>query len=266
MMSAKENQNIQGRIEPTNKIALVTGGSRGLGRNIALHLARKGNDVIITYRQKKEEGESVVAEIEKLGRKAAALRLDVADLSQFDGFRGALARALETDWKRKDFDFLINNAGIDRPSTIDQTTEEAFDELLNVHFKGVYFLTQKLLPLIANGGRIVNTSTGLARFAIPGYAAYASMTGAVEVFTRYLAKELGPRGIAANVVAPGAIETDFTRATFEHEGVKDFLASQTALGRVGVPDDIGGVVAFLCSEEGRWVNAQRLEASGGMFL
>ncbi len=174
---------------------------------------------------------------------------------------------METNWRRKDFDFLINNAGIDRHSTIDQTTEEAFDELMNVHFKGVYFLTQKLLPLIANGGRIVNTSTGLARFAIPGYAAYASMKGAIEVFTKYLAKELGPRGIAANVVAPGAIETDFTRGAFEHNpGVKDFLASQTALGRVGVPDDIGGVVAFLCSEEGRWVNAQRLEASGGMFL
>jgi NAD(P)-dependent dehydrogenase (short-subunit alcohol dehydrogenase family) len=237
-----------------------------LGRNIALHIARKGADVILTYRQKKEEGEAVVAEIEKLGRKAVALRLDVGDLSQFGGFRDALAQALEANWKRKDFDFLINNAGIDRSSTIDQTTVEAFDELLNVHFKGVYFLTQKLLPLIADGGRIVNTSTGLARFALPGYAAYASMKGAIEVFTRYLAKELGHRGIAANVVAPGAIETDFTRDALEHPGVKDFIALQTALGRVGVPDDIGGVVAFLCSEEGRWVNAQRLEASGGMFL
>jgi NAD(P)-dependent dehydrogenase (short-subunit alcohol dehydrogenase family) len=254
------------KFEPTNKIALVTGGSRGLGRNVALQLARKGNDVILTYRQKREEGEAVVAEIEKSGRNAMSLQLDVADLRQFNSFRDALARALETNWQRKDFDFLINNAGIDRYSTIDQTTEEAFDELLNVHFKGVYFLTQKLLPLIANGGRIVNTSTGLARFATPGYAAYASMKGAIEVFTRYLAKELGPRGIAANVVAPGAIETDFTRRALENPEVKDFLASQTALGRVGVPDDIGGVVAFLCSEEGRWVNAQRLEASGGMFL
>jgi NAD(P)-dependent dehydrogenase (short-subunit alcohol dehydrogenase family) len=266
-MSAKENQNDQHRVAPTKKIALVTGGSRGLGRNIALQLARKGNDVILTYRQKKEEGEAVVAEIEKLGRKGVSLQLDVADLKQFDGFRDALEQALKTDWLRKDFDFLINNAGIDRYSTIDQTTEEAFDELLNVHFKGVYFLTQKLLPHIADGGRIINASTGLARFAIPGYAAYASMKGAIEVFTKYLAKELGPRGIAANVVAPGAIETDFTRGAFERNpGVKDSLASQTALGRVGVPDDIGGVVAFLCSEEGRWVNAQRLEASGGMFL
>src|SRR5215475_14554792 len=254
-MSAKENQNDQHRIAPTNKIALITGGSRGLGRNIALQLARRGNDVILTYRQKKGEGEAVVAEMEKLGRKSVSLQLDVADLSQFDGFRDALARALETNWKRKAFDFLINNAGIDRYSTIDQTTVEAFDELLNVHFKGVYFLTQKLLPLIANGGRIVNTSTGLARFAIPGYAAYASMKGAIEVFTRYLAKELGPRGIAANVVAPGAIETDFTSESLERPGAKNFIASNTALGRVGVPDDIGGVVASLRSEDGRWVNA-----------
>lgn len=252
--------------EPASKIALVTGGSRGLGRSIALQLARKGNDVILTYRQKKEEGEAVVAEITTLGRKAVALPLDVSDLSQFAGFHHRLAQALESNWRRKDLDFLINNAGIDRWSPIEQTTVEAFDELLSVHFKGVYFLTQNLLPLIANGGRIINISTGLARFAIPGYAAYASMKGAIEVFTRYLAKELGPRGIAANVVAPGAIETDFTSHALQQPGTREFLASQTALGRVGVPDDIGGVVAFLCSEDGRWVNAQRLEASGGMFL
>lgn len=252
--------------EPASKIALVTGGSRGLGRSIALQLARKGNDVILTYRQKKEEGEAVVAEITTLGRNAVALPLDVSDLSQFAGFHHRLAQALESNWRRKDLDFLINNAGIDRWSPIEQTTVEAFDELLNVHFKGVYFLTQNLLPLIANGGRIINISTGLARFAIPGYAAYASMKGAIEVFTRYLAKELGPRGIAANVVAPGAIETDFTSHALQQPGTREFLASQTALGRVGVPDDIGGVVAFLCSEDSRWVNAQRLEASGGMFL
>ncbi|MBI4751763.1 MAG: SDR family oxidoreductase [Acidobacteria bacterium] len=265
-MTTTANQNEQPQIKPTSKIALVTGGSRGLGRNIALHLARKGNDVILTYRSQQEEAAAVVAEIEALGQKAVALRLEVGDVSQFEAFHQALVQALETNWQRTSFDFLINNAGIDRKSAIDQTTEAAFDELMNVHFKGVYFLTQTLLPVLANGGRIICTSTGLTRFAIPGYAAYASMKGAIEVFIKYLAKELGPRGIAVNVVAPGAIETDFTRSAFEHAGVKDFLASQTALGRVGVPDDIGGVVAFLCSEEGRWVNAQRLEASGGMFL
>jgi NAD(P)-dependent dehydrogenase (short-subunit alcohol dehydrogenase family) len=267
MTKAKEERDEQPRAESTGKIALVTGGSRGLGRNIALQLARKGNDVILTYRQKKEEGEAVVAEIEAMGRKAAALQLDVAGRAQFSDFRDALGRLLQAEWGRKDFDFLINNAGIDRYSTIDQTTEEAFDELMDVHFKGVYFLTQKLIPLIADGGRVINTSTGLTRFAIPGYAAYAAMKGAIEVFTKYLAKELGPRGIAANTVAPGAIETDFTRGAFEHNpDLKTYLSSQTALGRVGVADDIGGVVAFLCSEDGRWVNAQRLEASGGMFL
>lgn len=250
----------------TDKIALVTGGSRGLGRNTALKLASDGADVILTYRQNKAEGDAVLAEIQTLGRKGALLQLDVAQIAGFEEFRKALEQALNNGWQRKDFDFLINNAGIDRASPIAQTTEEDFDSLLNVHFKGVFFLTQKLLPLLADGGRIVNTSTGLARFAIPGYAAYASMKGAIEVFTRYLAKELGPRHITANAIAPGAIETDLTRDALGHSGVREFLASQTALGRVGVPDDIGGVISFLCSEEGRWVNAQRLEASGGMFL
>lgn len=250
----------------TDKIALVTGGSRGLGRNTALKLASDGADVILTYRQNKAEGDAVLAEIQTLGRKGALLQLDVAQIAGFEEFRKGLEQALNNGWQRKDFDFLINNAGIDRASPIAQTTEEDFDSLLNVHFKGVFFLTQKLLPLLADGGRIVNTSTGLARFAIPGYAAYASMKGAIEVFTRYLAKELGPRRITANAIAPGAIETDLTRDALGHSGVREFLASQTALGRVGVPDDIGGVISFLCSEEGRWVNAQRLEASGGMFL
>jgi len=249
-----------------DKIALVTGGSRGLGRNTALQLARNGVDLIVTYRQKKEEAEAVAAEIEALGRKAAILQLEVGKVSSFADFATALSQTLEKKWSRKQFNFLINNAGIDSAAPFVEMTEENFDALFNVHFKGVYFLTQKLLPLIADGGRIVCTSSGLARFSLPGYSAYASMKGAIEVFTRYLAKELGPRRISANLVAPGAIETDFTAAALGHTGVRDMIASSTALGRVGVPDDIGGVVAFLCSEEGRWINGQRLEASGGIFL
>jgi len=251
----------------TDKIALVTGGSRGLGRNIALALARHGADIILTYRQGREDGEAVAAEIAQLGRKAALLRIDVADTAQFGGFAQTLKDTLAEMWQRDRFDFLINNAGIDSSAPFAEMTEENFDRLYLVHLKGVYFLTQKLLPVIADGGAIVCTSTGLARFAIPGYSAYASMKGAIEVFSRYLAKELGSRKIRSNVVAPGAIETDFTKSAFEtHPEIKGILEAQTALGRVGVPDDIGGVVAFLCSEEGRWVNAQRLEASGGMFL
>lgn len=250
----------------TNKIALVTGGSRGLGRGTALKLAGDGADIVLTYRQGKSEGEAVVKEIEQLGRKAVLLQLDVSKTGGFDIFAKDLEEALQKNWARKNFDFLINNAGIDRKGVFGQVTEEDFDELFNVHFKGVFFLTQKLLPLIADGGRIINTSTGLARFSIPGYVAYASMKGAIEVFTRYLAKELGSRKISANVVAPGVIETDFTKKSLANPGAKDFLASQTALGRVGQPEDISGVVSFLCSEEGRWVNAQRVEASGGMFL
>ncbi len=249
-----------------NKIALVTGGSRGLGRNIALNLARGGADVVLTYRSKLQEGEAVVAEIKALDRRALLLPLDVADLNQFDTFRETLEQALVQHWQRTTFDFLINNAGIDVMAPFDETTEVAFDQLMRVHFRGPFFLTQKLLPHLAEGGRILFTSTGLTRFAIPGYAAYASMKGALEVLTKYLAKELGPRGIAVNIIAPGAIETDFTAAALEHPEVKEFLATNTALGRVGVPDDIGGVAAFLCSDAGRWINAQRLEASGGMFL
>jgi NAD(P)-dependent dehydrogenase (short-subunit alcohol dehydrogenase family) len=254
-------------MEPTNKIALITGGSRGLGKNTALNLASKGNDVIITYRSKKEEADEVVAEIESLGLKAAALQIDTGVVSSFEAFKTALTAVLKEKWNRDTFDFLINNAGIDAASPFAKTTEEDFDNLFNVHFKGVYFLTQTLLSTIADGGRIINLSTGLTRFATPGYAAYASMKGAIEVFTKYLAKELGSRGIAANLVAPGIIETDFTKRAFDsHPGMRDFISSITALGRPGQPDDIGGVIAFLCSEDARWINAQRIEASGGMFL
>lgn len=251
----------------SNKIALVTGGSRGLGRNMALQLARNGADVVVTWRTRKDDAATVCGEIEKLGRRAAHLQLDAAVISSFPQFSSRLRALLQDSWHRDDFDFLVNNAGIDIHSPFGQTTEKHFDDLLNIHFKGVYFLTQTLVPQVADGGRIVCVSTGLTRFAIPGYAAYASMKGAIEVFVKYLAKELAPKRIAANAIAPGAIETDFTRGAFEHNPqLKGFIASQTALGRVGLPDDIGGLVAFLCSEEGRWINAQRIEASGGMFL
>lgn len=249
-----------------NKIALVTGSSRGLGRNIVLRLARSGADIIVTYRSGRSEAETVVSEIVALGRKAVALRLDVADTSTFAGFADELKAVLASTWGRDTFDFLVNNAGIDLAKPFGEFTEADFDALLNVHFKGVFFLTQRLLPLIADGGRIVNTSTGLARFSIPGYSAYASMKGAIEVFTRYMAKELGARRISANTVAPGVIETDFTREALSHPGAREFMSGSIALGRVGVPDDIGGVVDFLCSDDGRWVNAQRVEASGGMLI
>jgi NAD(P)-dependent dehydrogenase (short-subunit alcohol dehydrogenase family) len=249
-----------------NKIALVTGSSRGLGRAIALKLARSGADVVVTYRERRDEGEAVVKEIRELGRAAVALQLDVGRVETFGAFAAALEEALQANWGRRTFDFLVNNAGINRTAPFAETTEAVFDELVDVHFKGVFFLTQRLLPLLAEGGRIVNTSTGLARFSTPGYSAYASMKGAVEVLTRYLAKELGPRKITANVVAPGIIETDFTEAALGRPGAREFLSANIALGRVGVPEDISGVVDFLCSDEGRWVNAQRVEASGGMFL
>jgi NAD(P)-dependent dehydrogenase (short-subunit alcohol dehydrogenase family) len=251
----------------TAPIALVTGGSRGLGRNTALKLAGKGNDVILTYRSNRAEADAVVAQIEKLGRRAVALQLDVADSSRFAAFADSVRAQLAERWQRERFDFLVNNAGIGAHASFAETTEAQFDELVNIHFKGVFFLTQKLLPLIADGGRIVNISTGLARFSLPGYAAYASMKGAIEVLSRYLAKELGPRGIAVNVVAPGAIETDFGGgAVRDNAELNRYVAAQTALGRVGVPDDIGGVIASLLSPDNRWINAQRIEASGGMFL
>ncbi|WP_142682909.1 SDR family oxidoreductase [Chitinophaga polysaccharea] len=250
-----------------NKIALVTGGSRGLGRNMSLQLAKSGHDIILTYKSNQEEANKVVAEIQALGQKAIAYKLDTADTKAFDGFLAEVAAHLRENTGEGKFDFLVNNAGIDRSSLIPHTTEEDFDELYHVHLKGVYFLTQKALPFINDNGRIINLSTGLARFTTPGYAAYASMKGAIEVFTRYLAKEVGARGITANVVAPGIIETDFTKATFEHAPQAiSYITAHTALGRTGLPDDIGGIVAFLCTEEARWITAQRIEASGGMFL
>ncbi len=251
----------------SNKIAIVTGGSRGLGRNTVMHLARKGVDVIFTYRSQQAEAEDVVAAVAAAGARAVALQLDVAVASSFPAFAATVKQTLAQHWQREHFDFLVNNAGIGIHASFMETTEEQFDTLMNIHLKGTFFLTQALLPLMADGGRIVNLSTGLARFALPGYAAYAAMKGGIEVLTRYMAKELGARGIAVNVVAPGAIETDFGGGVVrDNEQVNNFVASQTALGRVGLPDDIGGVIASLLSDDNRWINAQRIEASGGMYL
>jgi NAD(P)-dependent dehydrogenase (short-subunit alcohol dehydrogenase family) len=251
----------------TVPIALVTGGSRGLGRSAALHLAKRGTDVILTYKSGKAEAETTVAEIESMGRRAHALPLDVAKSATFVEFAIRLRDILSKNWQRNDLNFLVNNAGIGIHANFADTTEAQFDELVNIHLKGVFFLTQKLLPLLADGGRIVNISSGLSRFVLPGYSAYAAMKGAIEVLSRYMAKELGSRGIAVNVVAPGAIETDFGGGMVRDDAqVNAMIASQTALGRVGLPDDIGGVIASLLSPENAWINAQRIEASGGMFL
>ncbi len=251
----------------TTPIALITGGSRGLGKSTALHLAAQGTDVILTYRSQAAEAQAVVAQIEALGRRAVALPLDMGVSASFGDFVAQVQAALATTWQRARFDHLVNNAGVGVHASLMDTTEAQFDALFNVHLKGVFFLTQKLLPLMNDGGRIVNISSGLARFALPGYAAYGAMKGGIETLTRYMAKELGPRGIAVNVVAPGAIETDFGGgAVRDNAQLNAFVASQTALGRVGVPDDIGGAIAALLSPGNRWVNAQRIEASGGMFL
>lgn len=248
-------------------IALITGGSRGLGKSMALKLAEHDNDVVLTYRTNRAEAEAVVDAIRKLGRRAVALPLDVGKAASFAAFADQLRAALQEHWQRSQFDYLVNNAGIGIYASFADTSEAQFDELVNIHFKGTFFLTQALLPFIADGGRILNVSSGLARFALPGYAAYASMKGAIEVLTRYLAKELGPRGIAVNTLAPGAIETDFGGGVVrDNADVNAFVASQTALGRAGKPDDIGGVVALLLSKESGWINGQRIEASGGMFI
>lgn len=250
-----------------NKIALVTGGSRGLGKNMALSLAKKGINVLLTYNRQQADAQATVAEIEALGQKAVALQLNTADVKAFDAFYEQVETALQNTFGTDRFNFLINNAGTGLYAPFATTTEAQFDEMMNIHLKGVYFLTQKALPLLNDGGRIINISSGLARFSYPGSSAYASMKGGIEVFTRYLAKELGSRGIAANVVAPGAIETDFGGGQVrDNETINKQVASATALGRVGLPDDIGGVVAFLCTDEARWINAQRIEVSGGQNL
>jgi len=251
----------------TAKIALVTGGSRGLGKNMALQLAQKGIDVIITYQSKKEDADNVVKEIVATGRKAYALQLDVAHSNTFDAFVQALGSVLKNEFQTDTLDALVNNAGIGLHASFGETTEEQFESMMNIHLKAPFFLTQKLLPFLNNGGSIVNISTGLARFTMTGYDAYATMKGGLETLTRYQAKFLGSRGIRVNTVAPGAIETDFGGgAVRDNKDLNNLVSSITALGRVGLPDDIGGVVAFLCSEESKWVNAQRIEVSGGMNI
>ena len=249
------------------KIALVTGGSRGLGKDMALRLAGKGIAVLLTYHTNAGAAAEVVAEIEQQGGKAAALQLNTADVKSFDVFFTEAAKTLKETFGADRFHYLINNAGTGTYAPFADTTEAQFDEMMSIHFKGVYFLTQKALPLLADGGRIINLSSGLARFTGPGYSAYASMKGGVETLSRYMAAELGARGIAVNVVAPGAIETDFGGGHVrDNPQINQGIASHTALGRVGLPDDIGGVVAFLCSADAGWINPQRIEVSGGVNL
>lgn len=249
------------------KIALITGGSRGLGKNAALKLAARGVDIILTWHSKQQEAQEVVEQINALGARGVALRLDTGNSKVFPDFVSEVQKQLKAVWQRDTFDYLLNNAGTALHQDFATTSEEQFDEMVNVHFKGPFFLTQKLLPLMVNGGRILNVSSGLARFSVPGSSAYASVKGAIEVLTRYQAKELGARGITANVLAPGAIETDFSDGMVrDNPQVNAFVASMTALGRPGLPDDIGDAVALLLSDESGWINGQRIEASGGMAL
>lgn len=253
--------------ERTTPIALITGASRGLGRSIALHLADAGVDVIVTYQARRADAEAVVAEVQSKGRRAAALALDVGRAETFEAFATTLRHTLEATFGRPRFDHLVNNAGHGTYAPIASTTEAQFDALMNVHLKGPFFLTQRLLPLMADGGAILNLSTGLARFSYPGYAAYAAMKGGLEVFTRYLAAELGPRRIRVNTLAPGAIATDFGGgAVRDNPALNAQIASQTALGRVGLAEDIGRAAAAILGPGGQWIDGQRIEVSGGVHL
>lgn len=250
-----------------NKIVLITGASRGLGKNMALHLADQGRDIIVTYYANKQEADSVVQAIEAKGRKAVALQLDVSNSESFTDFNDKVKQQLQTHWQRDQFDYLINNAGSGVYKSFVETTEADFDQMSNEHLKGPFFLTQKLLPLIKDGGRVLNVSSGLTRMAFPGFVAYAIMKAAVELLTSYLAKELGERRITVNTIAPGAIETDFGGGMVrDNKEINEHIAQITALGRVGLPDDIGGAVAAILSDEAGWINAQRIEASGGQGI
>lgn len=250
-----------------SKIALITGGSRGLGKSMAIHLAEKGRDIILTYYSKQQEAEDVVKSIESKGQKAIALQLDITKLQSFNQFVETVQTALQEKWKRQNFDFLINNAGTGVFKPYMETTEEDFNRMVNEHIKAPYFLSQKLLPTITDGGRILNISSGLTRMALPGFSAYAIMKAATEVLSLYMAKELGSRRIAVNTIAPGAIETDFGGgAVRDNAGLNKQLAEGTALGRVGMPRDIGGAVAAILDDDAGWINAQRIEVSGGQGI
>lgn len=254
-------------VNKENKIALITGGSRGLGKDAALQLAKRGFHIILTYQSKKEAAEAVLKEIKASGQKAFALPLDIAVIAQFDGFITEVQTLLQQQFASAKLTALVNNAGVGVNAQFEVTTEQELDNMTNIHFKGPYFLTQKLLPLMADGSSIVNTSSGLARFSFPGYSAYGAMKAAVDSLTRYQALELGSRKIRVNSVAPGAIATDFGGgAVRDNADLNHMLASQTALGRIGLPDDIGSVVAFLCTDDAKWINAQRLEVSGGFLI
>ncbi len=247
------------------KIALITGGSRGIGKSIVQHIAERGSDVIFTYVQNQTEAEALVKEVQATGRRAAHLQLDVGNISQFANFAEQLKGVLKA-WEVEQFDYLINNAGTPGSGLIAEISEVDFDQTINVHVKGPLFLTQTLLPLIADGGRIINISTALTRVTYPGQGVYALAKSGLEVMTRYLAAELGKRQITANVVAPGGIATDFGGGIMLSQEMQDFAASITALCRVGQPDDIGGVVASLLAPEMGWISGQRIEASGGQNL
>ena len=250
-----------------SKIALVTGGSRGLGRDMSINLAKKGLNVIITYHSNEKAAQEVVKEINNIGRDAFAMQLDVADFDQYDEFIKQLEQILNSKFNTSRFDYLVNNAGSISPAPFESANLNDFKDMLQIHLMAPFFITQKALQIMNDGGGIVNISTGLTRFANPGFAAYASMKGGVEVLTRYMAQELGSRKIRANIVAPGAIETDIMGGTVrDNKEMNKAIASHTALGRVGLPTDIGSVVAFLCTDEAYWINAQRIEVSGGMNL
>lgn len=249
------------------KIALVTGGSRGLGKDMAINIAKKGLDVIITYNSNQSLADEVVKEIQLLGRSAAALHLNMSDFHSLDNFVSQLSSLLQSKWNTNAFDFLINNAGMGATVPFEQVTEELFNDFLNVHYKGVYFLTQKCVKHLNTGGGIVNISSGTTRWSNPGYSVYASMKGAMEVLTKYLAKELGSKNIRANIVAPGPVETDFNNAAIRNNPqMKERLSAMSPLNRVGRADDIGSVVAFLCTEDAKWINGQRIEVSGGINI